>query len=175
MAQTSRLRITPLRPDHAGELFAALDHEAVGRYVGGPEAESVEALRARIVRVSAGPPPDRPDERWWNFLVRRADDGAVVGRVEATTYGDWGEIAYLFDPRTWGNGYATEATAWLLQFLTEQEVTQAWAAVMPENERSIALLRRLSFVEQDQPRAGLASYDPGDLVFARSLGSDRAR
>jgi ribosomal-protein-alanine N-acetyltransferase len=164
--RTQRLSISAVQPDDARELFVALDHPDVGRFIGGPEATSVDAVRERIERVSAGPPANRRNERWWNFVVRRTSDGNVVGRVEATTYDDWAEIAYVFDPREWGAGYATEATTWLLQFLADQGVAEVWAAVMPENERSIRLLRRLSFVERDEPPAGMGSYDDGDLVFA---------
>jgi RimJ/RimL family protein N-acetyltransferase len=174
-AVTRRLNITAVQPDDARELFAALDHPDVGRFIGGPEATSVDAVRERIERVNAGPPANRPGERWWNFLVRRTSDGIVLGRLEATTYGDWAEIAYVFDPREWGAGYATEATAWLLQLLADQGVTEVWAAVMPENERSIRLLRRLSFVECDKPHDGMGSYDDGDLVFARVGALSRHR
>jgi RimJ/RimL family protein N-acetyltransferase len=175
MAQTRRLRIAPLQPADAVELFAALDHPDVGRYIGGPESTSADATRHRIKRVNAGPPTDRRGERWWNFVVRRANDDAVIGRLEATTYGDWGEIAYLFDPRTWGAGYATEATTWLLQFLTELGMTEVWAAVHPDNAGSIALLSRLQFERRDHARDGLASYDPDDLLFALTLASARHR
>jgi RimJ/RimL family protein N-acetyltransferase len=172
-AQTERLSIAALHPADAPELFTALDHPDVGRFIGGPEASSVDAMRERIERVNAGPPRtrsrDRAGERWWNFVVRAGADGRVLGRLEATTYGDWGEIAYVFDPRVWGAGYATEATTWLLQFLAGEGVVEVWAAVVPENQRSVRLLHRLGFIERDRPRDGLASYDDGDVAFSRSL------
>jgi RimJ/RimL family protein N-acetyltransferase len=174
MTTTRRLRIAPLRPADAAELFAALDHPDVGRYIGGPESTSADATRHRIERVNAGPPPGRYGQRWWNFVVRRASDDVVIGRLEATTYGDWGEIAYVFDPRTWGAGYATEGTTWLLQLLADHGISQVWAAVHPDNAASIALLSRLGFERRDHAPDGLASYDQGDLVFARRLDADGA-
>ena len=55
--RTDRLRVTELRPEHAGQLFAVLDDPRVGTYLGGAVAESAAALADRIRRQAAGPPP----------------------------------------------------------------------------------------------------------------------
>lgn len=173
MATTARLALEPLAHEHAEGLVAALAGEVVGRYIGGPAVTTVEAQHERIDQLHAGPGPDWPDEHWWNFVVRRLDDGAIIGRVEGTTYGEhheWGEVAYLFDPAQWGHGYATEAMAWMLSFLRGLGAADLWAAVLPTNERSIALLARLGFDAAPVPPARpLGSYDDGDLVFVSAL------
>lgn len=46
------------------------------------------------------------------------------------------------------------------------EAVEFWAATTPQNRRSIALLRRLGYVQIDDPPPPLLSYDPGDLIFA---------
>lgn len=169
MPTTARLTLEPLDHEHAEGLVAALADEAVGRYIGGPAVTTVEAMHERIDQLHAGPGPDWPDEHWWNFVVRRTDDGVIIGRCEATTYGErheWGEVAYLFDPVVWGHGYATEAMQWTLDFLRELGAADLWAAVLPENTRSIALLMRLGFEASAMPPARpVGSYDDGDLVF----------
>jgi len=166
MEHTERLAITPLQAADAGELFAALDDPRVGEFIGGPDVTTVEALRDRIERVAAGPPADRPDERWLNYVVRLRRDATVVGRLEATIHGDWAEVAYVFAPAHWGLGYATEGTRWLMDHLmTARQMTELWAAVHPHNERSTALVERLGFVVRAQPRRGLASYDDGDVAY----------
>lgn len=171
MPTTARLLIEPLATTHAEELVAALDHPSVGEYIGGPDVTTVEAMVERIARLSAGPGPDWPDEVWWNFVARRADTGVIIGRVEATTYGDWGEVAYVFDPTATGSGYATEATRWLIDFARSQGAADLWAAVHPLNVRSIRLLERLGFVEQPvPPTRPLGSYDEGDVVFLLDAG-----
>ena len=119
----------------------------------------------RIDQLDAGPGPDWPDERWWNFVVRRLDDGAVIGRVEGTTYGEWGELAYIFGPSSWGHGFASEATLWLIGFLRGVGAEELWAAVHPENVRSVRLLQRLGFVAMAAPGRPIGSFDDGDLVF----------
>jgi len=162
---TSRLAIEPLGLAHAGALHAALDHPDVHRFLPAPDVTSVDALRERIARLAATPPP--AGERWWNFAVRQHDDGAVIGRLEATTYGAWGEIAYVFGPRWWGRGLATEATAWLVGHLADHGCAELWAAVHPANAASQRLLLRLGFTAADRPGRPLGSFDPGDAVFRR--------
>ena len=61
----------------------------------------------------------------------------IVGRVEATLYdGRPGEaeVAYVFGPRWWGRGLATEATRWMLDHLHHRYgVSTCWATVDPAN------------------------------------------
>jgi hypothetical protein len=42
----------------------------------------------------------------------------VIGRLEATSYGDWGEIAYLLGEAWWGKGLAFEVMGWWHDYLT---------------------------------------------------------
>ena len=168
--QTERLLIEPLSPAHAVELFAALDDPRVGAFIGGPDVTTLDALERRIVALAAGPPDAHPEDRWLNWVARRATDGAVVGRLEATTYPDgWAEVAYVFGPAFWGAGYATEGVAWMGSHLAaEYGIHEWWAAVHPDNVGSIRLLGRLGFEPQPVPPSRpLGSYDEGDLVFAR--------
>jgi RimJ/RimL family protein N-acetyltransferase len=162
--RTERLVLEPLAEQHAPSLFAALDHPAVGRFIGGPDVTTVDALIDRIGRVRRGPADGR-DEQWCNW-VALADD-VVVGRVEATAHHGIAEVAYLFDPRRGGRGLATEAVAWMIGQLSEAGVEDFWAAVVPENTPSIRLLERLGFVSDDPGDIPLASFDPGDLTFRK--------
>lgn len=165
---TARLAIEPLREDHAEELYAALSDERVGRYLGGPDVESLDWLRDRIRRLIAGAPAGSGQE-WWNAVVLL--DGVVIGRVEATLHDGDAEVAYVLGPRWWRQGYASEAAAWLLEELRAAGVARAWATVLPGNAGSRGVLRRLGFVEVDPPRApALLSYDDGDLVLVKPLG-----
>jgi hypothetical protein len=193
---TPRLAIEPLSVAHAAGLHAALDHPDVHRFLLAPDVTTLDALRARIERLSADPSPapasersetgggdgsaggagggaPRAIERWWNFAVRLRADHLVIGRLEATTYGDWGEIAYVFGPRWWGQGLATEAGAWLVRHLADHGAAELWAAVHPDNTASQRLLARLGF-HGAAPARPLASFDPGDRAFVRRGGCDEA-
>jgi len=173
--ETERLTIEALDVGHAAGLFAALDDERVGRFIGGPDVTSVEAVIARIERVDAGPGPEW-DEEWLNWAVLL--DGVVIGRIEATLRHGVGrpgvaEIAYVFGPAWWGRGFATEATAWMIDHLASNHgATQWWATVDPSNTASINLLERLGFATTELPEFGLESFDEGDVVFVLRRGDE---
>lgn len=158
----ARVRIEPLAVIHAEGLFAALDDERVGTYIGGPDVTTLDALRSRITRLAQGPPPER-GETWlnWAALV----DGTIVGYVQATLHLGIAEVAYVFGPAHWGKGLATEATALMIADLRSRGIGECWATVVPANTASIRLLARLGFVEADPGDLALQSYDAGDLTF----------
>lgn len=165
--RTARLVLEPLAHAHAEPLVAALGHASVSAYLGLPDVTTAAALHARIDRLARG--ARRPGERWFNFAVRRADDGVVVGRIEATIYdAAWCELAYLIGPAYERRGYAREAVGWLLAGLDAAGIVEQWAAVHPANARSIAVVAALGFEARATPPARpLGSYDPGDMVFRR--------
>jgi RimJ/RimL family protein N-acetyltransferase len=163
---TPRLVIEPLSAVHAEGLHAALAHPDVERFLHGPSLTTLDEMRARIAHLLAGPPSGLAGERWWNFAVRLGAEHTVIGQLEATTYGDWGEIAYVFGPRWWGQGLASEATAWLVRHLADLGAPELWAAVHPANAASQRLLSRLGFHRVPIARP-LGSFDPGDDAFVR--------
>ena len=83
--------------------------------------------------------------------------------------GDRAEVAYLLGPKYWGHGYALEAMRWFQERLAEHgAVAMLWATVLPSNQRSVGLLKRLGYTQMTTwPE--LVSYDEGDLVFCRRL------
>jgi RimJ/RimL family protein N-acetyltransferase len=166
---TPRLAIEPLAPHHAAGLHAALDHPEVWRYVDHPELSTVAAMQARIERLALGPGPTRPDERWWNFAVWLRSEARIIGQLQASSYGDWAEIAYLFGPRWWRQGFATESTRWLIDHLARHGIAELWAAVHPDNAASQRVLRRTGFIAIDPPARPLSSFDPGDAAFVRRI------
>lgn len=167
MFATARLVIEPLAHHHAAGLHAALDHPDVGLHIGGPDVTTLAALHARIDHLAAGPAAPRPHERWHNFAVRLAANRTIIGRLEATTYARWGEIAYVFGPPWWGHGLASEATRWLADHLAGLGIPELWASVEPDNERSQRLLTRVGFTRTDEPERLLAAFLPGDDTFVR--------
>ena len=165
MPLTSRLIIEPLAHEHAEGLVAALSDPSVGAYLGGPEVTTVEAQHQRIDQLAGGPGPERPNESWWNWAVRRRTDGLVLGYIQATGYGEWAEVAYVFGPATSGQGFATEAVRWLMDHLHRVGAHELWATVDPANGPSVRLLERVGFTMVPEPGRAVGSFDEGDLVF----------
>ncbi len=166
-SRSARLGYDPLSPDHAPDLFLALRDPRVSEHFGDePEPGTLTAMTEQFVRMHAGPPPHRSHQRWINYVVRLLLDQQLIGRLEATIIDHRAEVAYLFDPKAWGQGYATEAVAWLQGHCrASATVSEFWATVAPSNERSMRLLARLDYQEITDGWPTLASYDPGDRVF----------
>lgn len=165
MPTTERPLIDPLGHDLVTELVPVLRHASVGAYLGGPAVTTLEAMHAWIDQLALGPGTDAAEDHWWNWAVRRRDDGQMLGYVQATGYVDWAEIAYVFGPSTGGHGYATEAVRWLMAHLADGGRRELWAAVHPANEPSRRLLDRVGFRQVNNSPRELASFDDGDLVF----------
>lgn len=167
--QSKNLRFERLTADHAAELFPVLNTPAVQAFIDPTNSQTVAELQAEYSARAEGPVPSNQTERWFNVAVHLSSPTEpVIGRLEATSYGGWGEIAYLFGEAWWGKGLAFEAVSWWHDYLLAAEPrTEWWATVAPENIRSIRLLKRLGYLERtstaDNPK--LQSYDQGDLCF----------
>ncbi|MEM9239529.1 MAG: GNAT family N-acetyltransferase [Pseudomonadota bacterium] len=87
------------------------------------------------------------------WTVRLKETGKAIGW--GGLYDDpfdpgWGiELAYYFDPKSWGNGYATELCRAALDFSDQHvEAEKVAAFAHPDNVASIALLTKLGFKHQ---------------------------
>ena len=129
-------------------------------------------LKAGYAACTRGPvAPIMPTEQWFNMAIRlKSPPFRAIGRLEATRYGEWGELAYLLGEEWWGKGLAFEAMSWWHDYLAAAAPNiQWWATVHPANQRSIRLLTRLGYEEVDaSKRPRLQSYDVGDLCFVFS-------
>ncbi len=166
-----RIDLAPVMIDDASALFDALDRPEVGIYIGGPYADSCEGMAEVIARWLSGPPGDRTDETWLNYVVRLAD-GTVIGHAQATLHDNWAEVAWVLGASWWGQGFGQETAEALLKRVTALGGTQlVWATVHPDNVRCKKLLARLGFTMVDIDDApDLGSYDPGDDVYVQSTG-----
>jgi RimJ/RimL family protein N-acetyltransferase len=101
----------------------------------GGEAPAAETLRARYERQAAGASADG-SEVWANWIVRRRDDGAAVGYVQAGVGAAGADLAWVIGTPWQGRGFAGEAAAALAAFLCEQGVARLTAHVHPRHEAS---------------------------------------
>jgi RimJ/RimL family protein N-acetyltransferase len=163
---SDRLRFEALTADHAAELHEALTDPRVLEYIGGV-SQSLDEMRDAFVRRAAGPPANRPDVRWTNFVVRLRADGTAIGLIEAAWYPGYGEIGYQLGAKWWNAGYATESIVWLQRQLAQVAPSRDWyASVHPANEWSVRLLARLGYLPVPAgTHPTLGSYDSGDLCF----------
>ncbi|WP_125708038.1 GNAT family N-acetyltransferase [Lacticaseibacillus porcinae] len=76
------------------------------------------------------------------------------------------ELGYALDPAFWGQGLMAEALELLCDFLWLAGVTEIWAAVYPDNTRSINLLTAHRFVYQYQVPIPAGLRRDGQVVEA---------
>ena len=162
--EKSILLIEPLRAEHLCELAAHLRHPEVYEHIGGlPSFEDFVLDREIALR---GPSTEASHERWLNFLVCDGSSGQMLGRLEATLHDSIAEVAFLFSPKHWGKGMASEALAWLHREVQDAYgITSFWATTIPANTRCQSLLLRAGYRQVHTGAPVLYSFDDGDLVF----------
>ncbi|MGF1518173.1 MAG: GNAT family N-acetyltransferase [Nodosilinea sp.] len=170
--QSQHLSFEPLTAAHAEELWAILATPAVLAWID-PQGNlpTLADLRAEYASRANGPvAPAMAKERWFNVAIRsKISSFSAIGRLEATAYDGWGEVAFLLGEAWWGKGLAFEAMLWWQDYLaTAAPGTQWWATVHPMNQRSIRLLERLGYKLADSgDHPQLQSYEPGDYCFVQ--------
>jgi len=142
MLNRQRVRLEPLRIEHADELTPVLNDSMLHTYTGGEPADLAQ-LRARYRRQLVGQSPDG-SQRWLNWLVR-GEDGQALGTVQATVSEKEdelaAEVAWVIGTAHQGQGYAQEAAEVLVTWLRHQGVRTLIAHVHPQHEASKAVAR----------------------------------
>jgi RimJ/RimL family protein N-acetyltransferase len=151
-----RVRLEPLRVEHAAEAARLLDDPALHEYTGGrPETEA--QLRARYARQSAGRSPDGR-EGWLNWMVRSRETGVLVGTVQATVREDGGracaQIAWVIGSEHQGQGLATQAAGAMVAWLRDRGVQDFAANIHPDHAASMGVARRLGLQATGEMAAG---------------------
>jgi RimJ/RimL family protein N-acetyltransferase len=143
---SARLRLEPQRAEHADALFAPLGDARLYAHIPQEPPASLEALRERMARLSSRRSPEG-DELWLHWVVRGADVGMPLGRVQATVRADAPcYMAYEVFPDHWRRGIGTEACRCAIDWLIrELQVEQFMAEVDSLNTASLRLLERLGF------------------------------
>ena len=141
--RTQRLVMRRFRMDDVAPMHRMLSDPEATRYWSTPPHESLEQSEA-WVRSEVESSPELIDD----FVVTL--DGSVIGKLGCFRLP---EIGYLFDPSTWGRGYATEALTAFIDHRRRQGGTELTADVDPRNSQSMRLLTRCGFKETHRATA----------------------
>lgn len=162
---TRRLLLIPLRPRDAEPMAAVLADERLHEFIGGAPA-SPAALRERYRALAAGSPD--PDQVWLNWIVRLRSSGERAGTVQATVTrrgdGTWtAAVAWMIGLPWQGQGYASEAAAELVTWLTREGAAVITASIHPEHHASAAVARHAGLTPTDAEVDGerVWRYQPG--------------
>ncbi|MCC3769212.1 GNAT family N-acetyltransferase [Streptomyces sp. UNOC14_S4] len=154
---TSRLRLEPLRVEHAPEAVTLFDDARLHEWTGGAPS-SLEELAAKYRRQSAGQSPDGR-QGWLNWMLRRLADGRLVGTVQATLHhpdegGTEAGLAWVIGSDHQGNGYGREGALAMAGWLRAHGVGGLTAHIHPRHEASIGIARALGLSATDTMSEG---------------------
>jgi RimJ/RimL family protein N-acetyltransferase len=145
---TQRLDLEPLRVGHADEMAAVLADVRLHAFIGGSPPDAAQ-LREQYRRQVVGRSPDGT-QRWLNWIVRRREDGAALGYVQATiTHASAAEVAWVVGTAHQGAGYAREAARAMVAWLREQGVKELLAYIHPGNGASETVARAVGLAPTD--------------------------
>ncbi|MET9430108.1 GNAT family protein [Streptomyces sp. NPDC003036] len=146
-----RIRLRGIEPDDWRAFMRfATDEERLGDLLGPPR--STESHRVWARERAAVP----PDGDCFQLVIEATGSGEAVGAV-GTNHADprAGRFEYgvTIAAEHRGKGYASEAVALLLRFMfAERRYHKCEARIFAHNEASLALHRRLGFVEEGRLR-----------------------
>ena len=151
--ECDRLELKPPEADDIEFLREGVNHPEVRRYI------SVFRTPYTEERYREELWPREHDEDSVSLLVVPTDgdfSGEPIGSVQLVPVihtDGYANFGVWFHPKVWGEGYALEASAHLLEYgFQELRLHRISAAVMAPNEGSLSLCERLGFVHEGTAR-----------------------
>lgn len=173
--ETERLRIRAVRPEDAESLWQRRNDPEVARFQAWALPWPLERAREMVAGAAAMDGPT--DGEWWMGTITAEGDG-ILGDVAVRL--SWGgrsaEIGYTLSPEHWGQGYATEAAAALLDRLfADEAMTRVEGRLHPDNTASAMVLERIGMVYEGRTRLSywVGDDNTDDLIYA-AIRSDHA-
>jgi [ribosomal protein S5]-alanine N-acetyltransferase len=137
-----RLLIQPLTISDANFILELVNTEGWITFIGNRNITSQVDASAYILRIL-----ENTNTSYW--VVKRKDNQQAIGIVTyiKRDYLEHHDIGFAFLPHFTNNGYAYEATtAVLTALIQEHKVAHILATTVPENIRSIKLLKKIGLV-----------------------------
>lgn len=140
---TERLAMRrPRRSDAAALAIAMNDWDVVRWLVQAPYpytlTHAVDWIAQNLSNLASG--------REYQFVISRCEDDQVIGHVGLRLDDDrrGAELGYWLARETWGQGFATEAAAAVVDFgFTDLRLERVWATCLPDNTSSWNVLSKI--------------------------------
>ena len=165
---TARLELVSMTPEFMEAVLAGRFAEAQELLGAELPAEPVDEAVERFLARRVAQLREEPEVQRWlaRAIVRKEGGRLMIGNVGF--HGQPGvnaagsdralEIGYGIQPEHRSQGYATEAVEGLIGWARTEGIDHFVASVSPDNEPSLAIIRRLGFVRTGQhidPEDGL--------------------
>ena len=156
--ETHRLRLRPLLPGDAAEVFRYRSNPEICRYQNW-EPGSIEEVHEFIVRMTSVE-PDTPGT-WYQLAICERETGRLVGDcgLRFPLGRDYeAEFGISLAPEFHGMGYATEALDAVLSYLFDRlEKHRVFGSADPRNLASLRLMERVGMRREAHFRESLWS------------------
>lgn len=146
--ESARLRLRPMSADDAAAMHLVYADEVAMRWWSHAPHNTVEETREGLARHIADP-------AWRSWAITLKGDDTAIGSLAAheKRQGKVVEVGYSLVRSHWGQGYAREAVARLIDRLIREEgMRRVFADTDPENDGSNRLLESLGFVREGHLR-----------------------
>jgi len=132
------------RPSDLDDYLAIVGDDRVTSWLSFDTRDRDQAAKTLTEFVERSARDDRPD---YLLAVTRLHDDRMVGFARLGPTGvKAAHLGYAIHADHWGHGYATDASRTLLRFaFTSLGKHRVSAAIGPDNEASIAVVKRLGF------------------------------
>jgi ribosomal-protein-alanine N-acetyltransferase len=145
--ETERLRLTPLKPSDAQQLFPMMSDAEVMAHWDVPEIDDPDLVAAivgsQVEDMAAG------KAVYWSMRILA--DGDFIGVCDISDIDRWhkrGEVGFMLGRGAWGHGYAVEAMRAVIAHAASIGLRRLTARTHLGNRRSDALLEKLGFEEE---------------------------
>ena len=151
-AQSERLILRQAREEDLEPLLVSWSDPVMTRYTGlKPDVRGFLTQLIADMQVKQ-PGETEPGGPWYQFIVARREDGAMLGDLGAG-FGLPGErqveLGYRIHPAFHRRGYAREAVSALIDYLVEAHAVHRLVGVAAaDNAASVATLRSLGFRQE---------------------------
>lgn len=174
--ESDELILRKIEPADADDLFKIYSNEALFRFTPGSPRKTIEAVANMIGHF------ERDFGKRKTVILGvylKTDPARVIGTAEMFDYEknvNMITVGYRLHEAFQGRGIATKAVRMMAEYLfTEIGINRIQAFVMPENEKSHAVLLRNGFAKEGTIRQGYHWTGRGvvDLTLYSLLRSDR--
>ena len=146
--KTSRLTLSKFTHDDADFILQLVNSPDWLRFIGD---RNVKNIQDAIRYIEAGPLKSYEAHGFGLSKVSLTSSGAPVGMcgLLSRDYLDFPDIGFAFLPQYFGMGYGYEiASGTIYHYRNAKTITSLCAITVPHNDASIALLKKLDFVQK---------------------------
>ncbi|WP_160196101.1 GNAT family N-acetyltransferase [Senegalia massiliensis] len=149
MISSKRLFLKPFKYDDNEFLYKLNNNRKVNKYLG-TNSVSMESCNSLI---------NKWIKKYRNDYIFNVHKVILKAKEESIGFiclkkdsnDNEAELGYNFIPKYWGYGYCTEiATELIKNSFEETQIERVFAEIHPENTRSIRLIKRLNFKEDNK-------------------------